>query len=530
MSKFKRFFSIKRMPLNNKRESGDKSISLPPDIEGKMQMLQAYIKDSRDIIVRSFHLGSHQFTKAVIIYMEGVIDTQFLNEDIIKPLMTQRKAGEPMEDVNKGLLKQIKNRLISVGQIQKQNKLMETVQSIFDGHVVLLIDNVSKVLVMNIHGGATRALDEPLTDKTICGPREGFIEDLTTNIALIRRKLRDPNLAVEKMIIGKRTRTDVAILYIKDIAKDEIIDKVRERLKSINIDGILSIGQINQLIEDNPNSTFPFYREIERADIAVAELLEGRAVIIANQSPLAVCYPAIFEEMLQAAEDYYSKPQIGTMTRIIRYIAFFSAVSLPALYISIISFRQELIPYDLLVPIAKARSEVPFPAVFEVLILDIIIYIIYEAGLRMPGNIGQTIGVVAGIILGQAIISASLASPAVIIVITITAISTFSIPNTCMVFTVRYLRIGFIIAAATFGIFGFSIAWLFLIMHLIYQESMGVPYFAPYGPLILSDLKDSLAHKWIFDFRKRPESIPNNNPVRQSKMKRIFRNDKSNKI
>lgn len=517
MNIFNKIFSKKIVKDHNKQK--ENNIRLPEDLTEQLNMLKGYVKDSRDIIIRSIYLDSKQSIKSALIYMEGVIDTRALDEDVIKPLISGEYENTIPGNTH-NILKYIKTRLVSIGQIHQQEMLMEIVQSIFDGCTILLVDHASKALIMNIRGGASRALDDPLLDKTVSGPREGFIEDLTTNIALIRRKLRDPNLAVEKMIVGRRTRTDIAILYIKDIAKEEMICEVKNRMKTITIDGILATSQINQLIEDNPHSPLPLYREIERADIAVAELLEGRVVILANQSPIAICYPAIFAEMLYAAEDYYTKPQLGTMMRIFRYIAFFNAVSLPALYISLISFRQELIPYDLLLPIAKSRSEVPFPAVVEVLLLEIIIYIIYEAGLRMPGIIGQTIGVVSGIILGQAIISASLASPAVIIVMTVTTISTFAIPNFCMAITTKYLRFGFIFAASTFGIFGFSMAWLFLIIHLIHQESMGAPYFAPYGPLKISDLKDSFFRISFFRFKKRPTSIPNDNLYRQDPMKK----------
>ena len=514
---FKKLFPKKQKDISGVCDkSGD--VKLPANITTKLNMLQKYIENSSDIIVRSFIIKAEQDINAAVIYMQGVIDTQFLNQDIIKPLMKFNEKEQSFNDNN--LLDYITKRLVSIGQIKKKASLDETVQCIYDGLTVLIVNGISEVIVFDIRGGETRTLDEPLLDRTICGPREGFVESLTTNIALIRRKLRDTNLAVEKLIIGKRTRTDVAIMYIKDIANPEIVNEVLNRIKKIEMDGILSTGYINQFIEDNPRSLFPLYREIERADIAVAELLEGRVVIISDQSPLAIVYPALFVEMLQAAEDYSTKTQQGILMRLFRYVAFFSAVSLPALYISLISFYQELIPYELLIPIAKNRSEVPFPAVVEVLILEIVVQIIFEAGLRMPSPLGQTMGVVAGIILGQAIVSASFVSPAIIIVAATATISTFAISNFCMAITSRLLRLIFIATVAVFGIFGFTMTWLFLIVHLANQSSMGVPYFAPYAPFNFSDLKDSFIRSSIFSFKKRPESVPNINKRRQGNFRR----------
>lgn len=515
---------FKKRTLKNDKTAGigygkPDDVELPASMTSKLSMIRKYIESSSDIVVRPFSINAVQEIDAAVIYMEGVIDTQFLNQDIIRPLIEHKNEGQqPSAGIN--FPDYIIRKLVTVGQIKQKGSLNETVQCIFDGLTVLILDGISEALILDIRGGETRALDEPLLDKTICGPREGFVESLTTNIAIIRRKLRDPNLAVEKLIVGKRTRTDVAVMYIKDIAKPEIVNEALDRIKKIEIDGILSTGYINQLIEDNHYSPFPLYREFERADIATAELLEGRVIILADQSPLAIAYPAFFAEMLQAAEDYYPKPYQGILLRLFRYVAFFSAVSLPALYISLISFRQELIPYKLLIPLARVRSEVPFPVVIEVLLIQIIVQIIFEAGLHMPAPLGQTVGLVAGIILGQAIISASLASPAVIIVVSLATISTFAISNFCMSLTVRLLSFAFVAASAAFGIFGFSMAWLFLIVHLTNQSSMGAPYFSPYAPLKLSDLKDSFVRAPITSLKRRPESLQNTDKTRQGNNKR----------
>lgn len=238
------------------------------------------------------------------------------------------------------------------------------------------------------------------------------------------------------------------------------------------------------------------------------ELLEGRVAIMAEGTPWVLIVPTLFVSFLQASEDYYDRPMLTTVNRMARYLAFIMAVSLPALYISLLSFQPELIPYELFVILAQARSEVPFPVLVEVLIQEIIIQLVVETGLRLPTSIGQTVGVVAGIVLGQAAISANIASPAIIMVITITTISTFSLPNYSMVLATRLIRILFVLATAIFGLFGFSLGWFILLTHLISLESMGVPYFSPFGPVRFRDLKDAMLKGFIYWFKYRPQSIP----------------------
>lgn len=526
MGLLKKIFSNKNIDNENiendlkkeKHGSQDSNPVLPINIGQKLQLIENYINNSSDIIVRHFIIKYKKDIDAAVIFMEGVTDVRVLNENILKPLIDYNVSE--LRDNRLSLLEDISKEIVSVGKVKLVDTFTESIQSIFDGLTVIIVDGFLEVIIVDIRGGEQRTLDEPLLDRTICGPREGFVENISTNITLIRRKLKDPNLAAQRLIVGVRTRTDVAILYIKDIANPEIVDDIIKRIKEIKIDGVLSTGYLNQFIEDNPHSLFPLYREVERADIAVAELLEGRVVILADQSPLAIVYPALFVEMFQAAEDYYTKYQQGNFMRIFRYLAFFSAISLPALYISLISFNQELIPYKLIIPIAELRSQLPFSSVIEIILIEVIVQIIFEAGLRMPAPLGQTIGVVGGIVLGQALITSNIAGPVALIVVTTATISAFAIPNFCMAVTARILGFIFILASSIFGIFGFIMSWLFLIIHLISQKSMGIPHFAPYAPLIASDLKDSFFRFPIRTLKTRPDSINNINKIRQGDNKK----------
>lgn len=491
-----------------KPKADDKDEKLTPDWASKKKILAPYLHKNRDLVFRPIVVKGDPKRRAAVVYLEGRVDYPTLHEDILKSLMLDSDAAHWRQALADTLIDRIQETCLTVGQVQKVNQAGEMVQAVFDGLALVIIDGISEALVLDIRGGEHRAPDEPPAERTLHGSREGFIEDLGVNISMVRRRLRDPNLVVEKALVGKRTRTDVAILYIEDIADPEIVNTVREKIKQINIDGIANIGYIEQFLTDASYSPFPQLKNSERPDKVVMELLEGRVAIMAAGTPGVLTAPSLFVSFLQASEDYYDRTVVGSFNRIFRHLAFILAVSLPALYIALLSFQPELIPYELFIVLAQARSQVPFPILVEVLIQEIIIQLVVETGLRLPTSIGQTVGVVAGIVLGQAAISANIASPAIIMVITITTIATFSLPNYSMVLATRLIRLVFILAASVFGLFGFSIGWFLLITHLVKLESLGVPYFSPYGPMRFGDLQDSFFRSFIWRFKYRPRSIP----------------------
>lgn len=502
----------------------DAAVSLPTEVlpcnlNETLDILQPWLEKNGDVIQRLFKVKGHPPIPAAALYIHGVIDSTVLNRDILYPLMMHGIPADS-ESQSEYLINNIGHTAVATGQISQAYNIDDILHSLFDGLVILLFDHVDQALVVDIRGGDMRTVQEPIIDKSICGAREGFVENLVVNIALIRRKLRDPNLVVFRTTVGRRSRTDVAILYIEDIADPAIVAELKKRIDQINIDATLSSGYINQLIEDNPYTVFPLTRVVERTDIAAAELAEGRVVLISDQSPLVLVYPALFVEMFQTAEDYYEKSLVGSFWRPFRLLAFFLAVSLPSLYIALLSFQPELIPLDLLISMARAREQVPYPVVFETIIQMTIIQFVIEAGLRLPTPLGQTIGVVSGIILGQAAITAKLASPEVIIIIAVATIATFCIPNFCMSMAARIISLPLLLLSSAFGLFGFSLGWLFIITHLSGLSSMGVPYFAPFAPFRFSDLHDSVWRGFLWKFKNRPASIPHQDQKRQGDERR----------
>jgi spore germination protein KA len=310
------------------------------------------------------------------------------------------------------------------------------------------------------------------------------------------------------MKVGDRSRTDVAIAYVKGLADPKIVEEVRKRISKIKIDGIFSSGYIEQYIEDNPWSVFPQLQGTEKPDKAVANLLEGRLLIIADRSPYVLMAPAVFVEFFQATEDYYEKPQAGTFSRIIRMIAFLVAILGTSIYIALTSFHPELIPSELLLSFARMRKKVPFPPVIEALIMELIVEVLREAGIRLPTSVAGTLGIVGGIILGDAAIRSNLVSPAMIVVIAVTTVCTFVLPNYSMTLTMRLLRLFLIILSAVFGAYGIALGLLVIVIHLARLESFSVPYMSPYAPFRFSDMKDALLRMPLWKLDKRPVSIP----------------------
>ncbi len=520
MRSIKSLIKKKPSPHSTIKDNTSEEIILPEDLTAKVKLLKPYLTKNQDIVSRSFVIEGAENLNAVVIYLEGIIDTAILNRDVLNPLLLYSNREQIENEGPKHLIDRISQTSLNIGQIKKLNTFSDLIQNIFDGLTILIFDGFSEVLALDIRGGEIRGITEPDTEKTLRGPREGFVESLIVNIALIRRKLRDPNLTVEKTIIGKRTRTDVAIIYIQDIASSDIVSNIKEKLSNIDIDGVLDTGYIEQLIEDNPFSFFPQFKSTERPDKTIAHLLEGKVLLMANGIPSALIVPSLFVQFLQAPEDYYERTFIGSFTRMLRYLAFFLAISLPAIYVALLSYQQQLIPFDLIVSLAESRKEVPFPVAVEALVLEIIIQLVMETGLRLPTSFGQTVGVVGGIILGQAAISARLASPAIVIITAVTTICTFAMSTPGMALSTRVLRLPMLLLASSFGIFGVTFGWLIILGHLSSLESLGIPYFSPFAPFRFADLKDSFYRTFLWKMKKRPVSIPSTNKKRQGTFKK----------
>lgn len=346
------------------------------------------------------------------------------------------------------------------------------------------------------------------------GPRLGFNESIDENTALLRQHGKNENLVIARISVGKRVKRELLLTYIADIANPSLVREVQARIGRLNLDDILESGYIEQLMEDNFLSPFPQVQSTERVDRVLGALLEGRVALIMDGTPFALIVPVTFNMLLQSPEDYYDRWIPGTLLRILRYFAAFISLFGPSLYISFISFHQGLIPTKLALSIAQSRAGVPFPSLIEVLIMEVSLEILREAGLRLPKPIGQTIGIVGGLVIGEAAVQAGIVSPIMIIVVAITAISSFAIPQYNAGIALRMLRFAAMIFAAIFGLYGLVLFFLAICSHLAKLKSFGTPYLSPAAPYRFRDWKDFLVRGPLRRMNRRPKMLNVQNQIR----------------
>ncbi|MGF7032934.1 spore germination protein KA [Paenibacillus mucilaginosus] len=448
---------------------------------------------SPDILVRDFQIGAAGGVPAGIVHSDGLADKAIVQQVMMRALMLdvrEFRSGEaPLAPGE--LPAFLRQTLLTVSEMREAHTLYEVCDAVLSGDTALFVDGYPQAFIVGTRGWKDRGIPEPQTETVIRGPRDGFTETLRSNTMLIRRRIKDTKLRLEMMKIGRVSKTDVGIMFIEGIAEERVIQEVRRRLRSIDIDAILESGYIEELIQDEALTPFPTMANTERPDVAAAGLLEGRVAIIVDGTPFVLLVPCLFNEFYMSAEDYYERADISTGIRYLRLVCFFIALIGPSAYIAITTFHQEMLPTELLIGLASSREGIPFPAFIEALIMEVIFEILREAGVRMPRMVGQAMSIVGALVLGQAAIQAGLVSPAMVIVVSLTAITNFVIPHYSMAISVRMLRFVFMALAAGFGLFGILFGVIFLIQHLCSLYSFGVPYMAPYAPMIPGDIKDS---------------------------------------
>lgn len=516
------FFKKKVNPkVQSTSPSQTKETSSTNDLKTNLQDNIQFVKDrlgaSTDIVIREIRMGKGGSVKAGIFYTDGLSDTPALQNFIMETLMLDIK-GTPLEKKltpEHNLLTVLKEFAMTVGEIKDLTNYDDLFTSLLSGDAILLIDGYSEGLVIGNKHWVERGVTEPTSQTVVRGPREGFSENLRVNTALVRRKLKDPSLWMESKVIGTRTKTNVAIMYIHGIADDKIVDEVRLRLDRIDIDGILESGNIEGLIEDSTYSPFPTVFNTERPDTVAAALLEGRIAILVDGTPFVLLVPALFVQFFQSPEDYYVHTGIGSLIRLLRFFAYLIALLAPALFIAITTFHQTMLPPALLISLTAQREGVPFPAFIEAVIMEITFEILREAGVRMPRSIGSAMSIVGAFVIGTAAVEAGIISAAMVIVVSITAISSFVSPTYNLAISARILRFGFMALAASFGLYGIAIGFVALILHLCSLRSFGVPYMSPLAPFNVSDQKDTLIVAPIWKMFTRPRLTNQTNKVRQ---------------
>jgi len=475
-----------------------------------LRLLARFGGPSFDVAVRRFKVAGK--VPAALVRLDGLVDSKTVEEILQSLMLDSRLVGEPERGA--AIEEVAMERLLTVTEVRQANDINDMFTALSIGDAVLLFDGVAQALLCDAKGFQTRSIVEPDAEKVLRGPREGFIESLRTNTSLIRRRIRIPHLWIESLTIGELTRTEVAFAYIKGLAREKLVREVRERLKRIKTDSILGSGYLEGFIMDDPLSLFPLVARTERPDRAAAALLEGRVVILVDGSPHVLIVPVELSMELQSPDDYYENSLAGTFIRVLRYLSLLLSLLLPGSYVAIINFHQELLPTGLLLRITATREGVPFPVVVEVLLLDTLFEILREAGVRLPAAIGPAISIVGALILGDAAIRAGLVSPAVVIVIALTAIASFTAPAFSLGISIRILRFVFTIAGGGLGLFGVQFVLLVTVVFLCSLRSFGVPYLTPIAPLIWTDLKDAVLRIWWGGMRQRPKLLGAREPGR----------------
>lgn len=460
-----------------------------------------------DLVVRPIPLEGEDRAQEIVLFLRGLADEQTIRQHIIEPLINcsqARRASHPPVNV------------LSGQNVVAHKSLDAALSALLAGDTVVFSIGERNCHVISTPGWTLRPIKEPPSQKVVRGPREAFTETLEQNIAMIRRWLRDPKLRVQKMQIGTRTKTDVAVLFLEDVARPQIVTEVRRRLARIDIDGVVDSGYVEQLIKDNRITLFPLTQSSERSDKVTAGILEGRVAILVDKSPSAIIVPVTVNELYQSSEDYYFDYTLGTFLRLVRLLGNNLAIALPGLYIALVAVNPELLPTKLTMNIAASRMGVPFPIIIEVLLIEVTIEIFREASLRLPSAVAQTLGVTAGVVLGFAAVQVGLVANSTLVVSVVTAIASFSGPDYSVGVAWRLLKFFMIFGAALFGLYGLTMAGLAIVAHMATLKSFGVPYLAPWAPLQPAELPFGPVRAPLWMRLLRPVTYLPENPRRGS--------------
>jgi spore germination protein KA len=421
-----------------------------------------------------------------------------MNQHVLEPALRE------MADEGGGL-ESLCARL-SISSFYQVETIEQATAEIGDGNPVLLMDGEDKAVSLCLSKWEKRSITEPEAESVVRGPREGFIETLLVNASMVRRKLRSPSLKMKSMQIGRYSQTEVVIAYLQGGVNPELISEMTERLGRIDVDGILESGNIEELIEDNPYSPFPQMQTTERPDVVAANLLQGKAAILIEGTPIALIAPTTIFSFLQSPEDYYQRYYIGSAIRWLRYFFALLALIGPSFYVAIVTFHQEMIPTTLLLNMAKSREQIPFPALVEALLMEIMFEALREAGARLPKQIGSAVSIVGALVIGQAAISAGLVSSPMVMVVAITGIASFLIPHFDFGIAIRLLRFPMMLLAGFLGFFGLMIGITLILTHLFALRSFGVPYVSVTSFTNVNQLKDVLVRAPFWKMNIRPRT------------------------
>ena len=511
---FKNLFNKKKQDNSNDTKEikkKPKQKGLVKSLDDNIALFKYIFKDDETLIIRNFQNKQLKEANCCIIYIDGMVNTEIVNENIIQPVLRNDLSVDIESD---NLLEELKRKVIVSNEVTTKTDIDKITSSVIYGDTLFLLDGYDKALVINSKLWLTRAITEPESARVIRGPREGFNESIIINLSMLRRKINNSNLKFKFREMGERTLTKVCVCYIDDLVMDGVLDELNQRLNSIKIDAILDSGYIQELIKDAPYSPIETVGASERPDVIAAKLLEGRVAIFVDGSPFVLTVPCLGIENLQINEDYYNNYFFSSFNRLIRTTTAVASIAIPALFLSLVTYHQEMLPTPLLVSISSSRQGVPFPTSLSLFIMLFIFDILREAGTRMPSSIGMAINIVGTLVLGQAAVEARLVSAPVIIVTAITGIT--SLMNIGFVGPIVIFRAFLLLGASFYGFYGFFFCLIFIILHLMSIRSFGVPYMMSVTTVSNHNGQDAWirAPWWVMTLR--PKIIGDKNLTRQS--------------
>ncbi|BCG60169.1 spore germination protein [Paenibacillus sp. URB8-2] len=469
-----------------------KNAPLSSSLDENLKRVRDGFGNSPDLIIRNFKL-MHSQVRVGTVYIEGITDKAEI-EDFVGHAMSFETSGSgyPSEPDSMEIYNYMKEKALGMGKEKAIRDMDGLFEALLSGNTVILIDGLNQAIGGAASGGKVRAVSEAATQISIRGSKEAFTESIGTNIAAVRRRIKNPDLWVEALTLGSVTQTEVAIMYIHGIADEKMIQELRSKLNNIHVDSILESGYIEQLIEENKNSPFPTLYNTERPDSVAGNLLEGRIAVFVDGTPFVLIAPTTFFMFFHTVEDYYQRYGVSSLIRMLRLLCLFISLFGPGLFVAALNFHQEMIPTPLLISLASQREGVPFPIFVEALLMEVTFEIIREAGIRMPAPIGQTVSIIGGLVLGEAAVQAGIVSSAMVIIVSLTGISSFATPAYNMALSIRLLRFINMFAAAFMGLYGIAITSLIVTAHLCSLRSLGTPYMSPIAPFIPEAQKDTL--------------------------------------
>ena len=453
----------------------EESRKVSANLRENEKYLRSRLENCSDILIRPMRLGDKHKVDCLMVYIEVAVSNMMLDDSALGKMINHFWEISP-EDIQEF----VRHNSLGIADVKKLENLDESIDAMLAGNAVFFIDGYDKAMKISSKGYPSTGVMEAESEKVLRGSREGFSDSVKSNSALVRKRLRDTRLKVEEYKIGVRSHTLTQVLYMDDLVHEGLLEEVKGRLEEFQIDGILDSGMLEQLTEDVWYSPFPQYQTTERPDRAVQEILKGKVVILCDNSPEALILPGNFSSFMESSEDWYHRFEMASFLRILRYLAVIMATVLPGLYLAVIRFHTQILPSALILSFAEAREGVPFSSVVELIFLELAFELIREAGVRVPGSLGNAIGIVGGLVIGQAAVEANLVSPIVVMIVALTALGSMTVPNEEFAAAFRLVKYGFLILGGYLGIYGIVLGVYLVIGHLAGLISFGIPYLVPF--------------------------------------------------